>query len=656
MTHLGPAAPAGLILTETAALGAEYKHNLFCACFNLHKVTRHVLVPDGATFRTVDHDFVTCDDLDFHPTDVKEEADGSLLVVDTGGWYKLCCPTSVFHKPDVSGAIYRVRRTEKQPTTGPTDLDRRLAAVWTHNATMALRDPAAVVRQAALHAISVRRSASASVVEPFLADPDAAVRRAAAEAYGRLAKTAGPALVAALARESDPTAAHSQAYALIEIADAGATAPLLKHESANVRRAALFALNTMHSLTAPQLLPSLVDADARVQAAARYTAGRHPEWVNDLLPTLRTSRDAALLAQFASVPSAQPVFAERMGDAAVLQAIVDAKLKYPPAPWADAIADHLSDPLALAAAKGLSSPKLTAALQALARSDKQSADVRVQALALLPDLEADAVGFLSRQFEATVPLARRLAAADALGRARLSTDDLTRLAKDVAAAGPLELERLWPAFAKTTDEGVGLALVASLRVPALRASLRVESLKPRLDKFGPHVREAASGLYAMIETDTATQRQKLDGLLAIVKGGDIRRGQAIFYGTKAVCVTCHAVGYAGGKLGPDLTKIGGTRTERDLLEAIVFPSASFVRGYEPVTVTTHGGKSVTGILKRDADDAVIVATAADKEERIERKDVATVEPAAVSLMPAGLDQQLTPQELADLVAFLKACR
>ena len=51
------------------------------------------------------------DNSDFHPTDVIEDADGSLLVIDTGGWYKLCCPTSQLAKPDVLGAIYRIQRT-----------------------------------------------------------------------------------------------------------------------------------------------------------------------------------------------------------------------------------------------------------------------------------------------------------------------------------------------------------------------------------------------------------------------------------------------------------------------------------------------------------------------------------------------------------------
>src|SRR5262249_562374 len=76
---------------------------------NMHKVTLHVLELDGATFKSRDEDFLVSDNLDFHPTDVLEDADGSLLVIDTGGWYKLCCPTSQLPKPDVLGAIYRVR-------------------------------------------------------------------------------------------------------------------------------------------------------------------------------------------------------------------------------------------------------------------------------------------------------------------------------------------------------------------------------------------------------------------------------------------------------------------------------------------------------------------------------------------------------------------
>ena len=110
LCELGPAVPAGLTRYASRVFGAEYRDNFFAAMFNLRKVTRHVLEPSGATFKSRDADFLVSDDRDFHPTDVVEDADGSLLVIDTGPWYKLCCPTSQLAKPEVLGGIYRVRR------------------------------------------------------------------------------------------------------------------------------------------------------------------------------------------------------------------------------------------------------------------------------------------------------------------------------------------------------------------------------------------------------------------------------------------------------------------------------------------------------------------------------------------------------------------
>ena len=99
LTHMGPAAPCGLHRYESRPVRSErrstVRDNLFACQFNLRKVSRHVLRPEGATFATQDSDFLVSDNLDFHPTDVIEDADGSLLVVDTGGWYKLCCRLAV---------------------------------------------------------------------------------------------------------------------------------------------------------------------------------------------------------------------------------------------------------------------------------------------------------------------------------------------------------------------------------------------------------------------------------------------------------------------------------------------------------------------------------------------------------------------------------
>ncbi|NDH95642.1 MAG: hypothetical protein EBZ13_14170, partial [Planctomycetia bacterium] len=97
----------------------------------------------------------------------------------------------------------------------------------------------------------------------------------------------------------------------------------------------------------------------------------------------------------------------------------------------------------------------------------------------------------------------------------------------------------------------------------------------------------------------AAERAAYTRLLARLPTGDPTRGHAVFLSQKAACTTCHAMGYAGGRVGPDLTKIGGVRTPADLLEAIVLPSASFVRSYEPVVVLTDDGRSFAGIIREE---------------------------------------------------------
>src|SRR5260370_1116779 len=126
----------------------------------MHKVTRHVLTPDGATFNSTDSDFLVSDNLDFHPTDVHEDADGSLIVIDTGGWYKLCCPTSQLHKPDVLGAIYRVRRTGAEKVADPRGAKIAWSRMNSEGLAPLLADPRPVVRRLAIREV-VRRGGAA---------------------------------------------------------------------------------------------------------------------------------------------------------------------------------------------------------------------------------------------------------------------------------------------------------------------------------------------------------------------------------------------------------------------------------------------------------------------------------------------------------------
>jgi putative heme-binding domain-containing protein len=158
-----------------------------------------------------------------------------------------------------------------------------------------------------------------------------------------------------------------------------------------------------------------------------------------------------------------------------------------------------------------------------------------------------------------------------------------------------------------------------------------------------------------LNVDAAKQKARLEQLVPTLSTGDIRRGQVVFHSEKAACFSCHAIGYRGGTVGPDLTKIGSVRSANELLEAIVFPSSSLVRSFEPITVATTNGKFVNGLLRGETADEIRLATGVNQETRIARREIEEIRPSAISIMPAGLDQQLTHQELADLVAFLKAC-
>jgi len=105
-------APSGLVRYEGGAWGREFRGQLFSAQHNSRKVQRHLLTRVGSTFTSEQMDFLTSDSPDFHPSDVLQDADGSLLVVDTGGWYVQHCPTGRIRNSRTPGGIYRVRRDD----------------------------------------------------------------------------------------------------------------------------------------------------------------------------------------------------------------------------------------------------------------------------------------------------------------------------------------------------------------------------------------------------------------------------------------------------------------------------------------------------------------------------------------------------------------
>jgi putative heme-binding domain-containing protein len=160
----------------------------------------------------------------------------------------------------------------------------------------------------------------------------------------------------------------------------------------------------------------------------------------------------------------------------------------------------------------------------------------------------------------------------------------------------------------------------------------------------------------MIKEGTEARRARLAEFDPLLNGGDPGRGRAVFFGTKAACASCHRVGDSGGRVGPDLTRVGAIRSGHDLLESILFPGSTFAQGYEPYAVATADGRVLVGlIVHRDADE-LILRDPSGAETRLPRAEIEEVRRSETSVMPEGLGSALSREEFRDLLAFLKALR
>ena len=703
--QMGAAAPSGLCRSYRASFGVRLWDVFFSTSFNLHKVSQHVLRTNGATYISTDRDVLVSDSQDFHPTDVLEDVDGSLIVVDTGGWYKLCCPSSQLTKPDVLGGIYRLRHSGT----------RNLSAGDRRNGYWSMAMPPSLPPKDAFYAGKWARHGDEKAEDWILTRlqgiltngnewfPKTDVVRVAAEGLGRVGyRPAVPTLLQAIsAFRDDELLIRCLTRALLDIGASLETREGLMSSSTATQRAALIALDQMDGsdLKAAEVVPFLSANDERLRTAASWVLSHHPEWGEDLAgwfreqlgaPVSDPARLASLYSQFSILTraeSGQQLLADVVSNrgfksearVAALNAMADARLKQAPASWKAAVLQGLGSltseaiaagrtgsetgaPIQLAAIRAARSvnggTEMTTALNGLADDPRQPVDLRLEALSALPvgsALSGMGFDFVCARFASTnAPMARSFAVS-ILSRAKLTVSQLSALTDTLKSAGPLELTRLLAVFAVGGDDALGQKLLAALKESKSARSLNPGQIRPQLAKFPETTRKESEEFLASLNADAGKQAARLDSLLAELKSlpGDIRRGQAVFNSSKAACVACHKLGYLGGNVGPDLTSLGAARTERDLLESIVYPSASFVRSYEPMTVATKSGEELSGVLKKDAPDEVVLATGPGVEIRLARNDIIEMRPGTVSVMPQGLDEQLSRQELSDLVTFLK---
>jgi putative heme-binding domain-containing protein len=140
---------------------------------------------------------------------------------------------------------------------------------------------------------------------------------------------------------------------------------------------------------------------------------------------------------------------------------------------------------------------------------------------------------------------------------------------------------------------------------------------------------------------------------AEVPSGNVENGRSLF---TALCVSCHRVGTRGGRIGPELTRIGAARSRAALTREIRTPSEWIPPNYETVTVVTQDGQKIRGIKKNEDIFSIQVMDTRERLQGYLRSTLKDVVYEKVSLMPAYGEKQLSDSDLNDLVGYLTTLR
>jgi putative membrane-bound dehydrogenase-like protein len=134
--------------------------------------------------------------------------------------------------------------------------------------------------------------------------------------------------------------------------------------------------------------------------------------------------------------------------------------------------------------------------------------------------------------------------------------------------------------------------------------------------------------------------------------GDAARGKTVF---ASVCISCHKLDGVGLELGPDLRSVAQHDAEK-LLNSILDPSAIIEPGFMAYHCTLKSGEQLYGVIATETSASLTLKMAGNITKSVLRSDVASLKSTGISLMPEGLEAAMTPQSLADLIAYLKQPR
>jgi putative heme-binding domain-containing protein len=670
---------SGLMRYEGSAFPPEWHGNLFSAQHNSRTIGRHVLRRHGSTFVSEDGDFLTTDDPDFHPSDVLEDRDGTLLVLDTGSWYTDHCPTGKIRKSPATGGIYRVRYSG-QRNAAKASLPAN--SIWTAKPEeqRAALESSDVDRAAvAARALGLKRRFAPELLE-LINKNNPPMQLAAAEALARCATASAVApLISALAQSVDPFLEHALIHALHHTASENDLREMLQHEHSRVQKAALLLLSQpprpTEALRLNLVLARVQANDPDLQRTALNLLKSRPAWSADALqvverwlgsPQLTEAQRTGLIAlgsAFFEAPGFQGAFRKaitrtnaEVGDLVLALAARQSPPKESQA-WAAALSNALAQGSVPAArvTAAWHLPALRGKLRELAEDETQRGELRKECLrgviAAYSPLPPPILRYLISELNG----ADALTAAELLRQAHLTDVQMLEVLKAVRGNALVPPASLLPAFRTVTSTERSRELLEAIAaLPPAAWDMRAYAAF--VDRLPAELRSQAKDLGNRFQPDRQSQLERLIKYEPFLRGGDAVRGRALFASARVACMTCHAIGNQGGKIGPDLTRLGAIRSGRDILESILFPSSTFAQGYEPFLLETNDGEEHSGVVVEQDERHVLLRTTAGKELNLSKATMKELRRASLSLMPEGLESAMTEQELRDLLAFLQSLK
>lgn len=639
-------------------------HHFAVTHFNTQRLVRMELTPEGSTYKAVENEFLKMHNPDIHFTDVMEDPrDGSLLLIDTGGWFRIGCPSSLMAKSDILGAVYRIKPKQKpallakntSAPSGPADLKSLIS-------NLKSSDP------------HTKRIALEQIDQQFKEDHES----------NDDIELINESLRGLLKTRHDPSTEHC----LISIARKffAVSYQDVKDATGDVElRNALLCFTADDSASANLTMgiaaKHMDSANADLAQIAIREVVNHPDADEWVVPDLRAWLDAktvspnrlavlkTMCAALAAKPETQKLITRMLLHRS--PAVRDAALRVLGASgaatsgnWLPALKEIMATsltPLLLDAIKKQGGGKLDDALQIIAADAKRPLAIRLKALDAAKSVKLEGETFAMVKgvlADSASSAAARIQAAGMIASAPLKKEQVLEITPLFASLGPVELKSLLPLIKKSKDAGIARRIAAEIAKNPAIASQQESIYRTALADLPTDIFESIiHPAYTRATEASETKKRQLSALAerAAAKG-DPAAGYKHFAAGKGTCIACHKIGEVGRPIGPDLSKIGAIRTERDLLESILFPSNTLSRDYEAHIIETSSGESMMGVIKSHTAEGLLVVDAAGQEKNIPHSTITGDTTLTMSLMPMGLDATVPEQELLDLVAWLRSLR